>query len=78
MPRLRVYLLGTPRIEYEGEALKVTNRKALALLAYLILNPGLHSREHLATLLWPDSEPPRDGWRDGSHPGAGHSRPCVR
>ena len=56
MPRLRVYLLGTPRIEYEGETLKLTHRKALALVAYLCLIPGPHSREYLATLLWPDSE----------------------
>ena len=29
--------------------------KALALLAYLVLEPGIHSREELAGLLWGES-----------------------
>ena len=33
-------------------------RKTAVLLAYLAFHPGrLHSREMLATLLWPDAEP---------------------
>jgi DNA-binding SARP family transcriptional activator len=31
-------------------------RKAAALLAYLIVEPGPHTRTHLATLLWADSD----------------------
>lgn len=31
-------------------------RKAMALLAYLCLEPGPHSRSHLSALLWPESD----------------------
>ena len=51
MWRLRVYQLGTPRIDYDGEVLKLMHRKALALLVYLVLNPGVHRREHMVLLL---------------------------
>ncbi|MGC9395886.1 MAG: AfsR/SARP family transcriptional regulator, partial [Anaerolineae bacterium] len=59
MLQLRVFLLGTPQIECEGEEVKLPHHKALALLAYLALNPGTHRRERLATLLWPDAAPKR-------------------
>ena len=32
-------------------------RKAQALLLYLAVEGGMHSRSKLAALLWPDSEP---------------------
>src|SRR5690554_2292245 len=52
--QLKLYLLGTPRLEYEGEPLDLALRKGMALLAYLSVTRQAHSRDHLATLLWPD------------------------
>ncbi|AMW05289.1 AAA family ATPase [Gemmatimonas phototrophica] len=41
----------------DGERQRVPlPRKAAALLAYLAVEPGPHSRAHLATLLWADSD----------------------
>jgi DNA-binding SARP family transcriptional activator len=64
MSRLALYLLGPPRVERDGVALKFRYRKHLALLAYLALagpGPGgeSHTRESLITLLWPELEPSR-------------------
>ncbi len=53
---LRVYLLGAPRIERDGAAVRVDTRKAVALLAYLALEDGPHGRDTLAGLLWPESD----------------------
>lgn len=54
MSRLALYLLGPPRVELDGEAVHTGRRKALALLAFLGVTPGTHSRDALATLLWPE------------------------
>jgi predicted ATPase/DNA-binding SARP family transcriptional activator len=54
MPRLALYLLGPPRVELDGEPIHIARRKAVALLAYLALTGGSHSRDSLATLLWPE------------------------
>ena len=54
MDDLRLYLLGTPRLEYQHERVKVERRKALALAAYLALSEHPQSRESIAGLLWPD------------------------
>ncbi|MCX7840195.1 MAG: NB-ARC domain-containing protein [Anaerolineae bacterium] len=52
---LRIRLLGTPIIERDSKPLPpFKSRKVLALLAYLALNPGTHTRSHLAGLLWSD------------------------
>ena len=56
MVRLQVAVLGTPAIRHGGEALSFPTRKALALLIYLTVEGGLHSREKLAALFWPDSD----------------------
>jgi DNA-binding SARP family transcriptional activator len=53
MPQLALYLLGPPRVEREGQAVHIGRRKAVALLAYLAVEPRRHSRDALATLLWP-------------------------
>ena len=56
MSRLRLYLLGPPRLELDGEPLHLPRRKALALLAYLAVTGRAHSRDSLATLLWPEHD----------------------
>jgi len=50
-PELRLF--GPPRLLREGSSVHVGSRKAVTLLALLALD-GSHSRERLATLLWPD------------------------
>lgn len=47
-------LLGSPSIEYEGVPLEVDTRKAVALLAYPAITRRRHTRDALATLLWPE------------------------
>ncbi len=54
---LDIHLLGPPRIEVDGAPLDVDTRKAVALLAYLAVTGRAHSRDALADLLWPDSDP---------------------
>src|SRR2546430_11614723 len=57
MSQTSLVLLGLPQVYYAGQNIKFRTRKALALLVYLVVEGGLHSREKLATLFWPDSEP---------------------
>jgi DNA-binding SARP family transcriptional activator len=53
----RLALFGEAQLQDgQGQSLGMTTRKALWLLAYLILHPGPQTRERLAGLLWPDSE----------------------
>jgi ABC-type oligopeptide transport system substrate-binding subunit/DNA-binding SARP family transcriptional activator len=54
MSRLAVYLLGSPRVELDGEQVHIPRRKALALLAYLAITGREHSRDALAAFLWPE------------------------
>jgi DNA-binding SARP family transcriptional activator/tetratricopeptide (TPR) repeat protein len=56
---LRIDVLGTTRIEVDGAPLRVDTRKATALLAYLAVTGGSHSRDLLVDLLWPDADPDR-------------------
>jgi predicted ATPase/DNA-binding SARP family transcriptional activator len=56
LTKLKLYLLGSPIIEREGEAIRVDTRKAIALLAYLAVTGIRHGRDTLATLLWPESD----------------------
>ena len=56
MPELIFSFLGRLQIEYRRlGAITLTNRKAIGLLAYLLIESGhAHSREFLLGLLWPD------------------------
>jgi DNA-binding SARP family transcriptional activator/predicted ATPase len=56
---LKLSLLGPPEVRCDGVPVAVDTRKATALLAYLTLEPGRHSRDSLAGLLWPDYPPDR-------------------
>jgi hypothetical protein len=59
MSRLALFLLGPPRIECNGEPIEIRRRKAMALIVYLAVTGRGHSRDALATLLWPDHDQSR-------------------
>ena len=54
---IQIKVLGPFEVRWsDGEAIDLTSRKPLALLAYLAVESGrTHSREMLATLLWGDT-----------------------
>jgi DNA-binding SARP family transcriptional activator len=52
--RLALYLLGPPRLELDGEPVKLDRHKALALLAYLAVTGERQRRDALVNLLWPE------------------------
>ena len=54
MSNLQLYFLGAPRIERDGQILRMDTRKAVAMLAYLALTAERQSRDSLAALLWPE------------------------
>src|SRR5205823_6908089 len=54
---LLLAVLGPPEAFHDGSRLTFSLRKAEALLLYLAVEGGMHSRSKLAALLWPDSEP---------------------
>src|SRR5215472_5118712 len=56
MAHLNLAFLGTPEVRHGEQLLTFRTRKALALLIYLVATRGLHSREKLTALLWPESE----------------------
>lgn len=56
MNQLSLRLLGSPLIERQDLAIEVDTRKAIALLAYLAIEPQIHQREALSTLLWPNAD----------------------
>jgi ABC-type oligopeptide transport system substrate-binding subunit/DNA-binding SARP family transcriptional activator len=59
MSRLALFLLGSPRIERDGAPVRVGRRKSVALIAYLAMTGESHSRDTLATLLWPEHDQSR-------------------
>jgi predicted ATPase/DNA-binding SARP family transcriptional activator len=56
MSHLNLALLGTPEIQHGGQAVTLPTRKTMALLIYLAVTGGLHSREEITALFWPESE----------------------
>src|SRR5215207_554461 len=56
MAHLKLFVLGQPRLERDEAPIELNLRKALALLVYLAVSDQPHSRDALATLLWPESD----------------------
>jgi predicted ATPase/DNA-binding SARP family transcriptional activator len=56
MSHLKLFVLGQPRLEHDEGPIELNLRKALALLVYLAVSGRPHSRDALATLLWPESD----------------------
>src|SRR5689334_15611370 len=54
--RLTVNLLGPPEVRHGDSPLRFATRKTLALLAFLVAEPGGHARDQLTALLWPESD----------------------
>ena len=59
MSDLRIFLLGTPRIELQDTPIHFPRRKAIALLAYLATTNRAHNRDSLATMFWPQYDQSR-------------------
>jgi DNA-binding SARP family transcriptional activator len=57
MGLLRLAVLGSPEVFHNDSRLTFPLHKAQALLFYLAIEGGMHSRSKLAAFLWPDSEP---------------------
>ena len=47
MGKLELSLLGTPQVRHAGQVLTFPTRKVLALLIYLVVEDGLHSRDQM-------------------------------
>ncbi len=56
MTRFRLTVLGSPQLTRDDQVLQFSTRKELALVIYLALERHSHTRQHLARLLWPESE----------------------
>jgi DNA-binding SARP family transcriptional activator len=52
-------LLGPPELRDDSGPLLLARRKSLALLAYLALEEGVHARDSLAALFWPECDQTR-------------------
>ena len=59
MGRLILKLFGTPEVSHAEKPLTLQTRKVLALLAYLAVEQGVHSRDKITALLWPESDEER-------------------
>lgn len=54
---IRARLLGRLALERDGAALACSSRKALWLVAYVLLTRSRHTRSHLASLVWGSDSP---------------------
>jgi DNA-binding SARP family transcriptional activator len=54
MSQLQLSLLGEPIIKHAERALTFSTRKALALLVYLAVEGGMHTRKTLSEAFWPE------------------------
>src|SRR5450432_2963107 len=54
MSQLQLSLLGTPIIKHDEHVLTFSTRKALALLSYLAVEGGMHTRKALSEAFWPE------------------------
>src|SRR6266581_1507351 len=59
MGRLILRLFGTPEVSHAEKPLTFQTRKVLALLTYLAVEQGVHSRDKITVLLWPESDEER-------------------
>ncbi|MGD8475316.1 MAG: winged helix-turn-helix domain-containing protein [Anaerolineae bacterium] len=60
MVTTEIRFLGPPTLTKTGHPVRLHSAKALALLAYLVLEADtIHSREKLAELLWGETPEPR-------------------
>jgi DNA-binding SARP family transcriptional activator len=56
MSALKIALLGPPEMSHRDHRLTLPDSKGLALLAYLATEGGVHERQKLTRLLWPESD----------------------
>jgi DNA-binding SARP family transcriptional activator len=56
MALLSVAVLGPPAVCHGGRSLAFPTRKTLAMLVYLSVERGVHPRDKLAALFWPESD----------------------
>jgi DNA-binding SARP family transcriptional activator/alpha-beta hydrolase superfamily lysophospholipase len=56
MKHLELFLLGAPRLIYNGAPTEISLHKGLALLIYLAATRQAYTRDALATLLWPEND----------------------
>lgn len=61
---LHLKLLGPPEANRGGKPLEFRSRREQGLLFYLAAESGMHSREKLAELLWPESQEGRAALRN--------------
>ena len=54
MSQLQLSLLGEPIVKHGEQTLTFSTRKALALLIYLAVEGGMHTRKTLSESLWPE------------------------
>src|SRR5579864_9018820 len=54
MSQLHLSLLGEPAVKHGEHALTFSTRKALALLIYLAVEGGTHTRKTLSESFWPE------------------------
>src|SRR3954452_1149485 len=56
MAVLSVAVLGPPDVRHGQRSLTFPTRKTLAVLIYLLVEGGVHPRDSLTALFWPDSD----------------------